>query len=142
MASIINENVAFLLADTRLCKSPNLQAFFRSHKGRRMAKHLGWCRENDGLHVIRFEGELWFATLGHLAPGGKENGFAGVSVRKVACYGAKADTGYPTWQKGGDYEDVTQWFWNLYRERGVVSIPEIWHVEIPLPKKHAEMHYV
>jgi len=128
--TIINEDIKFLLADKRNCKSNNLQQFFRGKEGRKIANRL---------HVIRFEGELYFATLGWLARG-KENGFAGVMVRRVACYGSKAKTGYPSWQKGGDYEDVTEWFWSKYREQGMVSIPEIWHIKIPKQLSHAELH--
>ena len=64
-----NENVKYLLQDQRLCKSPKLQEFFRSETGRRMSNYL---------EVIRFEGHLWFVTLGWLVSEGKENGFGEV----------------------------------------------------------------
>lgn len=139
MSKILNEDIEFLLADNRPCSSPNLKSFFSSKKGREMASWLHWQNDFDGLRVIRFEGELWFVTLGWLSASGKEDGFVGVKVREVACYGRKADTGYPSWQKGGDYEDVTDWFWGKYRERGTVALPEIWHIDIPREVSHREM---
>ncbi len=137
-----NQNIEFLLKDNRLCKSLNLQAFFRTEKGRKMATHLGWFKETDGMRIIRFEGELWFVTLGWMASSGQENGFAGVRVKEAARRGAKATTGYPSWQKGGDYEDVTDWFWDRYKEQGIVSLPEIWNIAIPATKKHSELHTI
>jgi len=130
------EDIQFLLNDTRNCKSNNLQKFFRTHKGRRLVKHLG-------MEIIRTtKGELWFATLGWLVQPGIETGYAGVMVREVACWGAKSSTGYPVQQTGSDYEVVTDWFWEKYRERGVVAIPEIWNIKIPPQIKHAEAHYL
>ena len=126
-------NIEFLLQDKRNCRSDNLKKFFRNKDNKRLSEH--W-------KVIRFEEELWFVTLGWLTYGGKENGFAGVKVKKVACYGAKAESCYPSWQKGGDYEDVTDWFWSKYRERGIISIPEIWHREIPKELTHKEHHTI
>jgi len=53
---------------------------------------------------------------------------------------SKTKTGYPSWQKGGDYEIVTDWFWSKYKERGIISIPEIWHRTIPADLTHKEHH--
>lgn len=132
---IENENILFLLKDERLCKSKNMQAFFRTDEGKKMSNHL---------EVIRWhkDGALWFAILGFLVRIGNENGFAGVEVRRAAAMGAEAKKyiGYPSAQKGGDYDIVTDWFWDKYRERGVVSLPEIWNVKIPLQLTHAESH--
>lgn len=133
MEKIVNDNILFLLADNRNCKSNNMQRFFRGRTGKRMANQL---------EVIRFEGALWFVTLGWLVRIGNETGFAGVRVVEVACQGVKATTGYPDWQKGNDYEIVTDWFWGKYRERGMVSIPEIWHIEVPKELTHRELHTI
>lgn len=131
---ITNEHIKRVITDERLCKSNNMQKFFRSQTGRKMANYL---------EVIRFEGVLYFATLGWLARG-EENGFAGVRVVEVACQGAKAKTGYPSWQKGGDYEIVTDWFWSNYWHYGMVALPEIWRQFKNIPKQltHAELHTI
>lgn len=138
----MDANVSFLLKDTRYCNSPNLQQFFRSKEGRDMAKRLYWFKEKDGLRIIRFEGNLWFATLGWRVRLGNDTGFAGVEIARVARLGRRAKTGYPDWQKGGDYEDVTDWFWEKYKEAGIVAFPEIWGVRIPAVLKHAEAHQI
>ena len=133
MNQIKNEDILFLLNDNRNCRSKNMQDFFRTSTGKHMANQL---------EVIRWhrDGRLWFVTLGWLVSS-KENGFAGVKVTTVACYGAKAKDGcgYPSEQKGGDYDIVTSWFWGKYRERGMVSIPEVWtrFRNLPAPEKHA-----
>lgn len=111
MSTEASDNIKFLLKDTRLCRSDNMIRFFKKEKNRLYSS------------VIRFEGKLWFAMLGW----DDGNGFAGVKVLTVACFGSKAETGYPSWQYQKKWEDVTDWFWNKYRERGIVSIPEIWN---------------
>ena len=126
-----NQNVQFVLNDKRNCRSNNMQKFFRSQQGRHMANHL---------EVIRFDKKLWFATLGWRVCEGNDTGFAGVRVKEVACQGAKAQSGYPSWQKGGDYEIVTDWFWDKYKEDGMISIPEIWGNTRPKQLKHSESH--
>lgn len=128
-----NENVKYLLHDTRNCKSNNLQNFFRSYNGRKMANQL---------EVIRFEGKLWFATLGWRVCEGNDTGFAGVRVLEAACKGGKAHSCYPSWQKGRDYEIVTDWFWSKYKEDGMIAIPEIWGKTRPKELKHAEFHTI
>ena len=130
----MNENFKFLLNDKRNCASHNLKQFFK-YQFNKTRNDLDW-------RVIRWNGELWFATLGWLVTIGNENGFAGARVKEAACYGKKATTGYPNAQTGGDYQDVTDWFWDKYRERGVVSLPEIWHIKIPKQLKHAEYHTI
>ena len=133
--STTNVNIQMLLTDQRNCASPNMKEYFRTDRALRIAN---W------LEIIRWDkdGELWFVTLGWLVKEGKEDGFAGVKVREVACFGKKATTGYPNSQTGGDYEVVTDWFWKKYWEQGMMSIPEIWHIEIPRQRTHAEAHYV
>jgi hypothetical protein len=132
---MINENIEFLLKDNRNCASKNLKEFFRKEiKDKPNSAHM-W-------QVIRWKGELWFATLGWRVTEGKDDGFAGVSVKSVACFGKKAFQGYPSSQTGGDYDDVTEWFWDKYRERGMISIPEIWHITLPKQLKHSESHTI
>jgi hypothetical protein len=121
------EIIAFIQADQRNCRSNNMQKFFRNSKN--------W----DLTHVIRFEGQLWFASIGWDPD---ESGFAGVKVREVACYGTKAKTGYPSWQKPGSWTDVSEWFWQEYKEAGVVAFPDIWHIKIPALVTSKEAHMI
>ena len=121
----IKDPIQFVLNDNRLCSSPNLKKFFK--------KKINQVYNR----VIRFNGRLWFAMLGW-DPDGK--GFAGVKVAEVACLGNKAKTGYPVPQNPGMWEDVTEWFWEKYQERGRVSLPEVWHIPIPPQLTHAELH--
>lgn len=130
---ITNEDVLFLLADKRNSRSGNLQKFFRSYNGRKMANHLEVIRWNH-------DGRLYFATLGWLVGIGNETGFAGCTVIHAACFGGKATTGYPSIQKGNDYQIVTRWFWDKYREDGIASIPEVWHIYREPALSHAEKH--
>lgn len=90
----VNNNVLFLLKDERGVRSPNLQAFFKTKNGKKMANHLEvirWKKDHD---------RLWFVTLGWLVTIGNEKGFAGVSVIEVACKGKNATTSYPIEQTG------------------------------------------
>ena len=126
-------NIEFLLQDDRNCRSDNMKKFF-SNK-----------RNQHNSEVIRFEGQLWFVSLGWRIGIKKDGtaddtGFAGVRVVEVACQGNKATTCYPSRQRGGDYEIVTDWFWDKYRERGIISIPEVWHRVIPAELTHKEHH--
>lgn len=123
------DNIERILKDTRFYRSQNMQKFFRKTRNRAYKE------------VIRFEGDLWFVSLGWLVKG-KENGFAGVRVMRVACYGGKAETGYPAWQKGGDYEVVTDWFFEKYFKSGMYGHYEIWRRKHPQPLSHAESHTI
>lgn len=122
-----SEIIQFILADQRNCRSRNMQKFFRNKRNR----HL--------THVIRFEGQLWFASL-KWPP--DETGFAGVRVVEVACQGSGAKSCYPSWQQPENWTDVTEWFWQEYKEAGVVSFPDIWHIKIPPPVTSKEAHMI
>jgi hypothetical protein len=127
--------IEFVLNDQRLCRSKNMQEFFKN-------------KENQNeWHVIRFEGQLWFVSLGWRVGLRKDgtwddNGFAGVRVREVACQGKKARSGYPSWQGNNKYVDVTEWFWHEYMEAGVVGFPDIWHIKMPPKLTSREAHCV
>lgn len=121
-----NENILFLLNDNRNCRSPNLQKYF--------SKGDNWIWRNK---VIRCEGELYFAYLDDMP-----NWWTGVKVREVACYGAKSVGGEYVNLRGKPIEDVTDWFWLMYKERGKVSIPEIWRISIPKQLSHSEYHTI
>lgn len=123
----MDKNIKYLLADKRNCRSQNMIKFFKNKDH----QHYD--------HVIRFEGKLWFASLGWDPD---EKGFAGVSVVEVACQGNKANTCYPSWQHPSKWHDVTDWFWEKYRERGIISIPEVWHRKIPRPLTSKEAHCI
>jgi hypothetical protein len=131
--SSTKSNIEFLLSDTRNCRSRNMIRFFSVP------------RNHSYAEVIRFDGDLWFAMLGWRTGvdkdgNRKDNGFAGVRVVTVACYGLKAKTVYPGWQKGDDYEIVTDWFWQTYREQGIIGFPEIWHIKPAPQRTHKELH--
>lgn len=111
-----SEIIPFVLQDQRNCRSRNMQKFFRDKKN----KHL--------THVVMFDGRPWFASLGWDPD---ESGFAGVKVLEVACQGAKAKPGYPSWQKPGSWTDITESFWDKYQKNGIIAFPEIWHIKIP-----------
>lgn len=125
----------FVINDQRNCRSYNIQAYFKK-------------KENQhNIQVIRFEGQLWFVTLGWrigLRKNGTwdDSGFAGVRVVEVACQGVKAKSGYPSWQKGGDYEIVTDWFWQEYMEAGIIAFPDIWHINMPPKLTSREAHCI
>lgn len=122
-----SEIINFVLQDQRNYRSRNMQQFFRNKNNR-----ISW-------RVIRFEDQLWFASIGW-AP--DETGFAGVRVVEVACQGSRAKSGYPNWQRPDDWLDVTKWFWQEYKEAGVVSFPDIWHIKIPPPVTSKEAHTI
>lgn len=96
------------------------------------------------LEVIRwdYDNRLYFVTLGWPVRKGNEAGFAGCTVIHAACYGGKANTGYPVNQTGNDYEIVTRWFWDKYREDGMVAIPEVWRLYREPALTHAEKHTI
>lgn len=119
--------IKFLLSDDRNCRSDNMKKFFKNPDNQ------------INCNVIRFEGKLWFASLGWDNDG---KGFAGVRVMEVACQGNKAKTGYPSWQHPDKWHDVTEWFWGKYMERGIISIPEIWNRVIPRELSFAELHTI
>lgn len=113
------ETLDFVRNDKRMCRSKNLIKFFSNDKN----KHY--------TEVIIFQKELWFVSLGWCVTFDVHTGFAGCKVRMAASYGNKAKSCYPSSQKGNDYEIVTDWFWNLYKEKGVVGFPDIWRIKEP-----------
>lgn len=124
--AVVDDNIYFVLKDERLCRSNNMQKFFKKERNKIYNR------------VIRFEGKLWFATMWDE----DEGDFSGVKVVEVACYGNKAETRYPSWQSPDKWHDVTDWFWSKYRERGMVSIPEIWHLHDKKSPTSKEAHSI
>ena len=124
------EILDFVRSDMRMCRSKYLIKFFSKDQN----KHR--------TEVIIFEKELWFVSLGWCVTFDVHTGFAGCEVRMAASYGAKAKSGYPSKQKGNDYEIVTDWFLNLYKEKGVVGFPNIWRIKEPKKQTSKEAHYI
>ena len=122
-------NVEFILKKTHPKYSVNIRKWFTRIRNRHYCSVVLFDLHNNGYP------QMWFASTDW---GNEKNPeFAGVRVVEVASRGLAAKTCFPVPQKGR-WTDITEEFWNKYRDNGKLSFPEIWHIEIPETKTHKE----